>query len=61
MTLQGKLIEVGNLKNKQDDGITGIRLKLKDDRVITIRGLSPFECVVLAQFFGKELEVEIIY
>ena len=51
-----KLIEVGNLENDPEgDGMIGIRLKTRGDRIITVRGLTEDECKTLAKFWGDVL------
>lgn len=55
-----KLIEAGNLENyPEGDGVIGIRLKTRGDRIITLRGLTKDECKTVAEFFGEILTLDI--
>ena len=55
-----KLIEIGNLENDPEgDGVIGIRLKTREDRIITVRGLTEGECKIIAKFWGDVLILDL--
>ena len=55
-----KLIEVGNLEDSPEgDGVIGIRLKTRGDRIITVRGLTEDDCKTIAKFWGDVLILDL--
>lgn len=55
-----KLVEIGNLEyNPDGDGAIGFRLKTREDRIITVRGLTQRECKTIAKFLGDVVMLDL--
>lgn len=63
MKIQGEMVAIGDLNVKdlhaQIVGVPAIQVRLADDRIITIAGLSRDECIVGAEMLGSRVVLQL--